>query len=162
VPPSAAEIKAVVKALEGEYPEDATSKDVALRVIQELDLVREKSDKWVTVLRIGLPGGEYHNFALGPFSTYKRAVAAGEQAMPNTMKYKREGDARFRAVPVANGEREAWESIHPEQINHQAYIQESVAQWSPSAWMEAVKEKSGWGHKPDPVKDQINKEEEHS
>jgi hypothetical protein len=162
MPPSVAEIKAVVKALEDKYPEDATSKDVALRVIQALDVQREKSDKWITVIQIKLPGGQFHNFALGPFTTLKRAQTAGEQAMPNTMLYKRDGDAKFRAVPVVNNEKSAWESVRPEQADHQAYIKESIERWDPSAWINALKENQGWGHRPDAVKEQINKEEEHS
>ena len=160
--PSSAEIKAVVKALEDEYSEDATSRDVALRVIQALDVQREKVDKWVTVIQIKLPGGQFHNFALGPFTTLKRAQAAGEQSMPNTMLYKRDGDAKFRAIPVVNNEKSAWESVRPEQADHQAYIKESIERWNPSAWIDALKEKSGWGHKPDVIREQINKEEEHS
>lgn len=163
MPPSAAEIKAVVKALEGEFPEDATSKDVALRVINELDKVREKSDKWVTVMQIKLPEHEgWHYFAIGPYSTIKQAQSAGESSLPNTMKYKRDGDGKYRAIPVVSSERNAWEAIRPEQVDHMAYIKESVKNWYPSAWMDLLREKGGWGHKPSPDKDQVDKVEEHS
>lgn len=162
MPPSAAELKAVVKALEDEYPEGSTSKDVALRVIDALDVVREKSDQWITVARIKLPGGEYHNYAIGPFTTVKKAQTAGESFMPNTMAYKRDGDAAFRVVPLVSNDKQAWEAIRPEQVDHQAYIKESVKQWSPSAWIDLLKEKQGWGHKPQPSVDLVNKVEEHA
>lgn len=162
MPPSAAEIKAAVKALEGEYPPDATSKDVALEVIQELDKQREKSDKWICVMQIALPGTGWHYYAIGPYTTEKQAQAAGQSTLPNTMKYKRDGDGRYRAVPLVNGERAAWEAIRPADIDHQAYIKESVQNWGPSKWMQAVKDKEGWGHKPAPDKNQIDKEGEHS
>lgn len=163
MPPSAAEIKAVVKALEDEYPEDATSKDVALRVIQALDVQREKSDKWVTVMQIKLPENDgWHYFAIGPYSTIKQAQSAGESSLPNSMKYKRDGDGRYRAIPIVSNERDAWEAIRPEHVDHQQYIKDSVANWGPSTWLDQYKEKQGWGHKSTPVKDQVDKIEEHS
>lgn len=162
MPPSAAEIKAVVKALEGEFPPDATSKDVALAVIQALDVQREKSDKWITVVQIKLPETGWHHFALGPFSTQKQAAAAGQSSFPNTMKYKRDGDAKAMAVPVSNSEREAWESIRPENVNSQQWIKDMVKDWYPGIWAEKFTGKQGWGHKPAPVKDQVDKIEEHS
>lgn len=160
--PSAAEVKAVVKALEDEYPEGATSKDVALAVIQSIDKAREKSDKWICVMQIAFPGTGWHYYAIGPYSTIKQAQAAGESTLPNTMKYKRDGDGRYRAVPLVNGERAAWEAVRPEEVDHQAYIRESVQNWGPSSWIDAFKEKQGWGHKPSPEKNTIDKGEEHS
>lgn len=161
MPPTAAEIKAVVKALD-EAPEEATLQDVASLVINELDKVREAADKFITVARIKLPNGEWHNFAIGPYTTVKKAQAAGESFMPSTMVYKRDGDGRFRVVPLVNNDREAWEAIRPEQIDHQAYIKESVENWGPSKWIDVVKEKSGWGHKATYDKQTVDKGDDHS
>lgn len=144
--PSATEIKAVVTVLEGDIPEGATSKDVALLAIEALDKVREAADKWVMVARIKLPGGEWHNFALGPFTTLKKAQDAGERFMPTSMVYKRDGDGSFRAVPLVNRDREAWEAVRPEHENDKAFIAETVKSWHANAWSDIVHEKSGWHH----------------
>lgn len=159
--PSVAEIKAAVAVMSADHG-DATLEDVAKLVIDALDNVRWNKDKWVMVARIKLPGGQWHNFAMGPYSTLKQAQSAGESFMPNAFNYKRDGDCFFRAVPVVTNDKAAWEAVRPEHVHHQAYITESLKEWTPWSWARAVAERDGWAHKPKIVKDITDKSEDHA
>jgi hypothetical protein len=167
--PSAAEISAVAKALETDLMADwhpplelPGLSDLAALAIDALDRVRWAKDKWVMVARIKLPGGQWHNFAMGPYSTLGQAQRAGESFMPSTLVHKRDGDCFFRAVPVVTNDKAAWEAVRPEQVDKNAYIRESVEKWDPWIWARAVAERDGWAHKPKVVKEITDKSEDHA
>ncbi len=162
MPPSAAELKAVVAALEDEYPEGATSKDVALRVIDVLDAVRDKADKWISVIGIKVPDSQWHYFSIGPFSTEIKARTASLQWMPSVLKYKQDGECKFQIIPIGNDQKNAWTSIRPAKGDPNEWIRDMVKRWEPGLWASEYIEKGGWGHKPPVVREVIDKSEDHS
>lgn len=158
--PSVKELNAVASVLESDHS-GRTTRDVAADIIDALDKVRWAADKWVTVARIKLPGGDWHNFAVGPFTTLGQAQKAGESFLPSNLIHKRDGDGFFRAVPIVVSDKEAWNSIRPEHADQQAYIKESIERWDPWSWARAVAERDGWAHKPKAEKRQ-DKSEDHA
>lgn len=163
--PSVAEVNAVVDILEAPH-EGASTKDVALLIIDALDNVRWNKDKWVMVARIKLPNGHWHNFAMGPYTTIGQAQKAGEAFMPNAFTYKRDGDCFFRAVPVVTNDKTAWEAVRPEHATHldliKAEIKKSVGEWTPWSWARIVAGRDGWAHKPKTVKEVADKSGDHA
>lgn len=163
MPASAAEIKVVVAALEGEYPEDATSKDVALRVIEALDTVRDKTDKWISVVGIKLPETKWHYFATGPFTTENKARQESMRWLPSVLKYKQDGECKFQIIPVGNDQKNAWESIRPAKGDPNQWIKDLVERWEPGLWASEYRDsRLGWGHKPPTVREIIEKGDDHA
>lgn len=136
---STPEITAVAKVLskdhKGEYIaswqgipykyEPPTSKDVAKLALVAAEAAREKGAKFVAVGRIMLPGGEWHNFALGPFSTILQAQRAGEGFThdPKTGT----GTGEYRAVPLVNKPLDAFNAIRPDQVDHVEWIKDQIS-----------------------------------
>ncbi len=163
MPASAGEIKAVVAALEGEYPEDATSKDVALRVIEELDIARDKMDKFISVVGIKLPETKWHYFATGPYTTENKARQESMKWLPSVLKYKRDGECKFQIIPIGNDQKSAWENIRPAKGDPNQWIKDMVEKWEPGLWAtEYMNSGLGWGHKPPSVKESVDTEDDHA
>lgn len=161
LPASAAEIKAVVAALEGEYPEDATSRDMALRAIEALDAVRDKADKFISVIGIKLPETKWHYFATGPYSTEIKARTESLKWMPSTMKYKHDGECKFQIIPIGNDQKQAWENIRPAKGDPHQWIKDMVKEWTPTLWFNRYTAE-GWGHKPPATREAIDTRDDHA
>ncbi len=136
--PTGPEITAAAKILNrdhlSEYLEDwhaplaydpPNSRQVAKLVLEAAEAAREKGAKYVAVGRIRLPDGEWHNYAVGPFSTPLQAARGGE-AFTHDPK-SGTGEGKFRAVPLVNKAADAWNAIRPDQVDHTQWIKDQIS-----------------------------------
>lgn len=121
--PTSPEITAAAKALKNYEGDDF--KEAAKAALEAAENKRQDQAKWAAVGRIKLPNGEWHNFAVAPFSTPLQAQKAGE-GFTHDPKSKT-GEGGFRVVPIFNKAQDAWDSIRPEQVNHHEWIREQIA-----------------------------------
>lgn len=120
---SGPEITAAAKILNQNH-DGLTARDVAKLVLEAAESAREKGAKWGAVGRLHLPNGEWHNFAVAPFSTMLQAERAGAGFTHDPKSGT--GEGKFRVVPIVNKPADAWESIRPDQVNHKEWIQKQI------------------------------------
>lgn len=161
MPATAGELKAVVAALEAEYSPGTTSKEVALAVIEALDAVRDKADKWISVIGIKVPESKWHYFATGPFTTENKARQESMKWLPSTLKYKSDGECKFQIIPIGNDQKLAWENIRPAKGDPHQWIKDSIRTWSHDDWFKDSS-RSGWGHKPPSMKEVVDTKDDHA
>lgn len=103
---------------------DPGPKDLAKWILEAAAGKRQTQAKFISMGRIMLPNGEWHNFALGPYATLAQAQKAGEAFSHDP----KSGTGRgfHRAVPIVNNAREAYDRIRPEQVDHRAWLREQI------------------------------------
>lgn len=119
---STPEITAAAKALKNYEGDDF--KEAAKAALEAAESKRQDNAKWAAVGRLRLPNGEWHNFAVAPFSTPLQAQRAGEGFTHDQKSGTGEGD--FRVVPIVNKAIEAWNAIRPDQVDHHEWIRKQI------------------------------------
>ena len=105
-------------------PKRLSPKDLAKIILLAAEASREKMAKYISVGRIHLPDGQFHNFAVGPFSTLLQAQRAGEGFShdPKTGT----GAGVHRAVPLVAKPADAWNAIRPEHVDVKDWIAHQI------------------------------------
>jgi hypothetical protein len=120
--PTSPEITAAAKALQSYEGDDF--KGAAKAALEAAESKRDSQAKWTAVGRLHLPNGEWHNFAVAPFSTPLQAQRAGEGFTHDSKSGT--GEGMFRVVPIVNKAIEAWNAIRPDQVDHKDWIKDQI------------------------------------
>lgn len=145
---SRTEIKAVAALLEDESNEELDSLQMAERVIQAIDEIREKSSRWVAVGRLTVKETRDHGpthglYVVGPFSTPLQAQRAGEGLWHDSRYWSSKG--QWHRAPVVSKARSAWDAIKPKHKGRLEIIRQSLKEWEIRMHGEEwFAEKRGW------------------
>lgn len=142
------ELNAVAKILEDESNEELDSVQVAEKIIEAIDGIREKSAKWasVGVLTIGETAehkGTHGMFVVGPFPTQLQARNAGV-GLSHSSKY-HTSKGKWQSVPIVSNARSAWDALKPKYRDEYEHVREYIkAQEIAMFGEEWFAEKRGW------------------
>lgn len=146
---SAAELKAIVKILEADHSGEATSKDVALLIVEAIDAEREKTKKFVTAGLISYTMNDRATrkmFCVGPFTTELQAKRAGESWACDPKS--RRGEGRSTVLEILPNGKDAWESIRPVEKSKDEMLHERnmeyIHNYEAGLWKDMYKDKVGW------------------
>lgn len=119
---------------------------MALLVLNEIDALREKSQKYVAVGSIGFDK-DRHLFGVGPFTTELQAERGGEAFAwdPKT----KTGAGRYWVVPLVGKGRDAWDLVRPAVVSRNEMIADRVreyiaAQKEGRSYVDPHEGKQGW------------------
>jgi hypothetical protein len=145
---SRTEVKAVVKLLEDESNGELDSVQMAEKIIETINGIREKSAKWASVgiLSIGETDdhkGTHGMFVVGPFSTQLQARNAGVGLSHSGKYWSSKG--KWQSVPIVSNARSAWDALKPKYKDEYEHIREYIkAREIEMFGEEWFAEKRGW------------------
>jgi hypothetical protein len=142
------ELSAVARLLEDESNEELDSLQMAQKIIDVVDDLREKAAKWGVVGELEIHETSEHEavkgiYFVGPFSTELKAEQAGVGLAHDSRQWSSRGV--WHKVPIVSSARSAWDAMKPRHRERFEHIREYIKEQEIATFGEEwFAEKRGW------------------